>query len=141
MSTESNSKFSVGVSVLVVRDGMLLLGRRINTGTLDGWLSTPGGRIEQGETMFQAARRELKEETGLGTGLLLVIGFKEHFRAGKHYFMVYLYADDVTGVPQNLEPGKCEGWCWVEWEKIPLGECTEPLEILDTVRFLSLTKQ
>lgn len=140
MSTESKAKFSVGVSVLVVRDNKLLLGRRINTGTLDGWLSTPGGRIEETEDMYAAARRELKEETGLDSDALLVIGFKEHFRSGEHYFMFYLFASDVQGVPENKEPGKCEGWCWVEWDKVPLDECTEPLEILNMTQFLSTKK-
>lgn len=137
MSLESTSKFSVGVSVLVVRDGRLLLGRRKNTGTLDGYLSTPGGRIEQNENRYEAAARELKEETGLDNGPLFVVGFKEHFRDGKHNFIIYLYSHDVKGQPKNMEPNKCEGWEWVEWNNIPLGRCTEPPDILDVVRYSS----
>jgi 8-oxo-dGTP diphosphatase len=139
MSTESKAKFSVGVSVLIVREGKLLLGRRQNTCTADGLLSTPGGRIEINETMFNAAVRETMEETGISVEETLCVGFKEHFRYGKHYFMFYMWAVVSEGVPRNLEPHKCEGWQWVDINKIP-ADCTEPPEIIESVKILSRTK-
>ena len=50
----------------VVRDeeGRLLLVRRAHEPSLGLW-SLPGGRVEDGETPREAARREVREETGL----------------------------------------------------------------------------
>lgn len=141
MSTESKAKYSVGVSVLITANRHLLLGRRINTGTADGLLSTPGGRIEMDENMFDAAVRETWEETGivLKQSDLLQVGFKEHFRFDKHYFMFYFWATisrDRTIV--TMEPNKCEEWKWIHFDTVMrLDDCTEPREILKSVNLLA----
>lgn len=55
------------VSVLVIRDGHVLLGRRTETGTdiMPGKWCLPCGYIEWGESYYDAAKREVLEETGL----------------------------------------------------------------------------
>lgn len=57
-----------GVSVLCHRDGRALLIKRGKDPYKDHW-SLPGGLVELGETLLQAAERELMEETGV-TALL-----------------------------------------------------------------------
>lgn len=52
------------VSVAVVRDERVLLVRR-GRAPSQGLYAFPGGKVEQGEMLEEAARRELKEETGL----------------------------------------------------------------------------
>jgi 8-oxo-dGTP diphosphatase len=54
----------VGVSVAVFKESEVLLVRRGKAPYLGAW-SLPGGEIELGETARAAARRELREETGL----------------------------------------------------------------------------
>ena len=49
---------------VVVRDSRLLLVRRSNKPDLGLW-GYPGGKIELGETVMEAAIRELQEETGI----------------------------------------------------------------------------
>ena len=44
------------VGILVVRSGLILLGRRKGSHGAGTW-SAPGGRMEYGETIEQAARR------------------------------------------------------------------------------------
>lgn len=46
-------------------DGRLLLLRRANTGFLDGHYTLPGGHVEVGEEVVNAAIREVVEEVGL----------------------------------------------------------------------------
>lgn len=49
---------------IVIRAGKVLLVRRANPPDAGRW-GFPGGKIERGETLHQAALRELKEETGV----------------------------------------------------------------------------
>ncbi len=60
------------VSVALLRAGQVLLVRR-GQAPSRGLYAFPGGRIEPGETVEAAARRELLEETGLAAGELAVL--------------------------------------------------------------------
>jgi ADP-ribose pyrophosphatase len=54
----------VAVGAVVIRDNSVLLIRRANPPMAGLW-SIPGGRVKPGETLQQAAERELLEETGI----------------------------------------------------------------------------
>ena len=54
----------LGASAVIVADGAILLVQRGHEPQLGRW-SVPGGRVEPGETLTEAARREAYEETGL----------------------------------------------------------------------------
>jgi 8-oxo-dGTP diphosphatase len=54
----------VGVGAIVVQEGRVLLVRRGQAPLLGEW-SLPGGVLECGETLREAAVREAREETGL----------------------------------------------------------------------------
>ncbi len=71
MSREYPPRPIIGIGVAVLRPGAALLVRRGNPPNKGAW-SLPGGAQELGETAEQAARRELKEETGLEVGNLLL---------------------------------------------------------------------
>ena len=54
----------VGVGAVVVHDGKALIVRRAHDPRKGEW-SLPGGRVELGESLIEATRREMLEETGL----------------------------------------------------------------------------
>jgi 8-oxo-dGTP pyrophosphatase MutT (NUDIX family) len=57
-------RFGARVVVLDPQDRVLLF-RLENPSTGNTWWATPGGGIERGESSVDAARRELREETGI----------------------------------------------------------------------------
>ena len=110
----------VGVGVLVVRDGLLLLGKRKSSHGAGAW-AAPGGRLEFGEALEDCARRELMEETGLSASLIELGPYSNDVfpEAERHFLTVFVVARGIAGAPQNLEPDKCEGWAWFQWDALP----------------------
>ena|SRR5579871_2583847 len=64
----------LAVSVAVFRDGRVLVGRRARP-PMAGRFSLPGGVAEVGETLVEAAARELREEVGIEAE---IVGFNRH---------------------------------------------------------------
>ena len=58
----------VAVGILIRPDGDFLLTSRPPGKVYEGYWEFPGGKIEQGETVEQALRRELLEEIGITIG-------------------------------------------------------------------------
>ncbi|HKC53819.1 MAG TPA: Nudix family hydrolase [Burkholderiales bacterium] len=55
----------VAVAVLIRSDGAALLARRPSTKVYSGYWEFPGGKIEHGEPVAEALRREIREELGI----------------------------------------------------------------------------
>lgn len=64
MAREYPAQPVVGVGAVVVRDGRVLIVRRAHEPRKGEW-SLPGGHLHLGESLIDAVRREVKEETGL----------------------------------------------------------------------------
>ncbi|MGL4323043.1 MAG: NUDIX hydrolase [Beijerinckiaceae bacterium] len=64
----------LAVSLAVFRDGKILLATRTRAPMKDVW-SLPGGKVEPGETLEEAAIREMQEETGVTA---TVMAFNRH---------------------------------------------------------------
>lgn len=97
----------LAVSVILKKDGCYLLVERANDPGR-GLFAFPGGRVELGELLENAARRELLEETGLLAGKLIPAaefhlsskggGFHLHVFAAETFEGEAVAADDAASV-------------------------------------------
>lgn len=92
----------VAVGAVIVKDGKILLVKRKHNPQKNRW-AIPGGRVKLGETLQQAAEREIKEETGLvvrANDPVYVFDFIEHNKDNSvhvHYVIIDLQADYIAG--------------------------------------------
>jgi ADP-ribose pyrophosphatase YjhB (NUDIX family) len=83
----------LGVSVAILQAGKLLLTQRED---YEIWC-LPGGGVELGETLVQAAMRETYEEVGLEVKLTRLVGVYSDPSWFNHGLHVVLFAAQVTG--------------------------------------------
>ncbi len=94
----------VGVGAIIVDAGRIALVERGHPPLLGEW-SIPGGLVEVGETLRQAAEREALEETGLvvrATELLgvfdrIVADSKDENRTLYHYVLIDFLCERISG--------------------------------------------
>lgn len=111
--------FPVGVNVFVIRDGKLLLGKRIGTYHNNSW-GLPGGHLEHLESMDACGKRELLEETGMTAGELKFVVCDNDVRQDNYHYVHFGFlAEDVSGEPQLMEPDRCTGWDWFPLDALP----------------------
>ncbi len=123
----------VGVGVVVWRGNQVLLVRRGRPPRLDEW-SLPGGRQELGETVADAGRREVLEETGVQVEIRDVVAVvdmidrDEQGRVRFHYTLVDLLGEWQAGDPVAGDDAVAAAWAtldelaqytlWSETERI-----------------------
>lgn len=113
----------VGVGVMIKNEkGEILLGLRQGSHGAGEW-SFPGGHLEMGETIFETAARETKEETGLevdGFELISVADEMRYLKSdGKHYLNIGVSAHYKGGEALVMEPDKCLEWGWFNLDNLP----------------------
>ncbi|OGY41553.1 MAG: hypothetical protein A2Y82_05045 [Candidatus Buchananbacteria bacterium RBG_13_36_9] len=112
----------VGIGVMIQNEqGQVLLGLRQGSHGAGEW-NFPGGHLEFGETVFETAKRETLEETGLEVDEFELISVADKMRYiesdGKHYLNVGVKAIYKGGESQLLEPEKCMEWRWFDLDKL-----------------------
>jgi len=101
----------------------VLLQLRQNTGYMDGhWAAAAAGHVERGETAYDAARREAREEIAVED---LVLEFVTSMQRTRHADPIderidfFFTARSWTGVPRIVEPAKAAALEWFPLDRLP----------------------
>jgi len=113
-----NKPFKIGVNIFLIKDGQILLGKRLSKAGFGTW-GLPGGHLEPGENLAEAAKRELYEETGIKVSQLEFLQLINNPEQDEHYIQINFIAKEWLGEPELKEPEKCERWEWFDLENLP----------------------
>jgi len=99
--------YSSGVGGVVTSNGKVLLVRRVRGEDIGEW-AIPGGFVEQKETIDDAIKREILEETGVKTELRGLIAVRNRIYKNENsaYFIFLLVADSEKITPEKAEVDK-----------------------------------
>ena len=95
----------LAVSAAILRDGKVLIVRRARKPAL-GVYTLPGGVVEAGETLEEAVRREVREETALDIEPVALAGHREviirdaQARTERHFVILCFASRWLSGEPQ-----------------------------------------
>jgi 8-oxo-dGTP diphosphatase len=130
MQREYPDRPLVGVGAIIIENGRVVLVKRGKPPLLGEW-STPGGLLELGETVRQAAGREALEETGLVVRATELLGVFDRVvpdddkRTRYHYVLIDFLCEIVSG--ELRASGDAADARWFTQEevgKLPLPEDT-----------------
>jgi len=129
----------VGVGVVVWRDQSVLLIERGRPPRQGQW-SLPGGVQQLGETVFEAARREVREETGLEIEVVDIVAVVDSIQRDDqggvryHYTLVDVLAEWRGGEPRAQDDAADAAWAALdELERFDLWD--------ETVRVIGLAAE
>lgn len=109
----------VGVGVMILKDGKVLLGKRIYSHGHGEYLF-PGGHLEHLESFFDCVIRETKEECGIEIeNISFHTVINDTFYKPKHYTSFIFKADWKSGEPEVLEANKIVEWDWYSLDNLP----------------------
>ena len=104
----------VGVGAVVIHEDRVLLVKR-GQAPFQGKWCIPGGKVRYGETLQQAAEREIEEETGITikAGEPVYVFDTIDTDSGEqsyHYVVIDLQADYISGDPQARDDVLDAAW-------------------------------
>lgn len=130
----------VGVGAVVIRDGKILLVKR-GVAPSKGLWAIPGGSLELGETIQQAAEREIFEETGMEIRArepIYAFDFFERDECGGirfHFVIVDVAADFIRGEPKGNDDALDARWLAPgDLDHLPVSKNT--IKLLQTIGFI-----
>jgi ADP-ribose pyrophosphatase len=129
------------VGAVVIEKGKVLLVKRKYPPKMGKW-AIPGGSVNLGESLQEAAEREIREETGLiirAKKPICTFDLIEQDPSGKilfHYVIVDLLADYMSGNPHPADDVSDTGW-FSPKEVVGLDMTENTRKLLEKIDFLN----
>ena len=117
----TQSRPEIAVGGIVVHDEKLLMVKRA-TPPAQGLWTVPGGRVELGEYMVDAVRREVREETGLDVEVGELAGMFEVL--GDPHYVIFDFLAAPTGATEVAAADDASEVRWVPLDEVGDLECT-----------------
>jgi 8-oxo-dGTP diphosphatase len=105
----SASPVNVAVGILMKANGDVLLGQRPEGKPYAGYWEFPGGKVEEGEAILDALKREFMEELGVQIISAEPWCGVEHIYPHAHVRLHFYISREWSGEPQSLE-GQAFAW-------------------------------
>lgn len=124
----ANLRVGAGIGVLFIKDNHVLMGHRHDdpmkaSSALhgEGTWTIPGGKIDFGETLEEAAARETREETGItiDTTRLRVVSVGNERVPDAHFVTIGFVCEAWTGEARVMEPDEITEWRWFPLDRLP----------------------
>ena len=130
----------VAASYVVLRRGdEVLLQLRRGTGYMDGFWATMAGHVDPGESVYDAAVRELKEEADVAVlasdlqPLTTIHRYEPDGPQVEQRCDVFFETRTWTGEARIAEPAKCEAMTWFPLAALPEPVVPHELLVLQTL--------
>ena len=114
-----------GSRVIIIKEDKILLIHRFKNGK--EYYVLPGGSIEKGESLKEAAIREVKEETNLDVDVELLWEYEEDYQGKRkgYYFLAKSYEGDLKLGGEEAKINSVNNLYSLEW--FPINEIKKAL--------------
>lgn len=115
-----------GICMIIYKDGKVLLGKRHDDPVKadselkgEGTWTIPGGKLDFGDDLIGAAKRETKEECDLDVHDAELISLTNDIKDDRHFVTVGFLAKSFSGEPKVMEPDEITEWRWFDINSLP----------------------
>ena len=118
MNNTVHKNITIGCEIFLKQENSFLFGKRKNCYGEGTW-GLPGGHLEQGESLVECAKRELKEELGIDGVKFKLITITDNIDDRGHYVHASFLLEKFVGEIKCMEPHLCYEWRFFDLDNLP----------------------